>query len=654
MKKLTEVVMFAEMVLMTVTSASAADSPRWTIARGGEAIAWDVASDARLPHADFLEMSGRRVSLIFNYDVAANRVLSLKRTVIWPSIRVQPNDTHGSLTQEFGVGNVPALLVDGKPLVETVRTIEFDGVWTAFSDTGGGLGVTRRVFPSDRLASAFEEIVVTNAGTRTVEVGPARERAVTYRLCCNGRYAVGASVRPAKAVRLPPGAAVTFAVRFSAVRQGESEPEAEVAAERAGRLRRVRELTEKCVLETGDPVLDTAFRFAKIRVGESIFETAGGLMHSPGGGPYYAGTWCNDELEYAGPWFGFAGDDTGLEASLNAYLHYMPFMAPDYEPIPSSVIAEGRDYWNGRRDRGDAAMWASGATRFLLASGRRDWAERLLPGLRWTLEYCRRNVNGDGVLASDTDEMEGRLPSGTANLNTSSLYYDALKNATVIFCSLGDGRMADACEQRAARLAQAIEVYFGVELHGYRTYRYYRECEVLRSWIGTPLCFGLYDRAEGTADALLSPYLWIGDGMLSAEGEKTRTTWDRSLLYAFRGIFAAGYGDRAIEHLRKYSSSRLIGEHVPYPIEAWPEGNRRHLSAEGALYCRLFTEGVFGLRPTGFDTFEVRPRLPKGWKGMALRNVHAFKKVFDVEVDASGQPKVVPRISQVSTSIGEK
>ncbi len=122
---------------------------------------------------------------------------------------------------------------------------------------------------------------------------------------------------------------------------------------------------------------------------------------------------------------------------------------------------------------------------------------------------------------------------------------------------------------------------------------------------------------------------------------------------AYFGAELHGYrtyrGDRALGHLRDYSRARLLGEHVPYPVEAWPEGNRRHLSSEGALYCRLFTEGVFGLRPTGFDAFEVRPHLPKGWTGMALRNVHAFNQVFDLEVDASGRPKAVPRISQANT-----
>jgi len=76
----------------------------------------------------------------------------------------------------------------------------------------------------------------------------------------------------------------------------------------------------------------------------------------------------------------------------------------------------------------------------------------------------------------------------------------------------------------------------------------------------------------------------------------------------------------------------LLGEHVPYPVEAYPEGNQRHLSAESGLYCRIFTEGMFGMRPTGFNSFDCTPRLPEGWSHMALRNIHAFGKIFDLEV----------------------
>lgn len=72
----------------------------------------------------------------------------------------------------------------------------------------------------------------------------------------------------------------------------------------------------------------------------------------------------------------------------------------------------------------------------------------------------------------------------------------------------------------------------------------------------------------------------------------TDTFWDRSTLYALRGVYSAGARERAMEHMAYYSQQRLLGEHVPYPIEAWPEGNQRHLSAESALYCRIVTEGI--------------------------------------------------------------
>jgi cellobiose phosphorylase len=77
----------------------------------------------------------------------------------------------------------------------------------------------------------------------------------------------------------------------------------------------------------------------------------------------------------------------------------------------------------------------------------------------------------------------------------------------------------------------------------------------------------------------------------------------------------------------------LLGDHVPYPVEAWPEGDQRHLSSESALYCRIFTEGLFGMRPTGLDRFRCTPRLPEGWPRMALRSVRAFNRNFDVVVE---------------------
>ena len=234
------------------------------------------------------------------------------------------------------------------------------------------------------------------------------------------------------------------------------------------------------------------------------------------------------------------------------------------------------------------------------------------------------------------DELETRLPAGKANLCTSSLYYDALRHAAILERELGHPKFASDYSLRAEEMKKAIERHFGCSMRGYDTYRYYDGCEVLRSWIGIPLCMGLFNRAEGTADALFSPGLWTGSGMLSAEGDKKGVTWDRSVLYAFRGVFASGLGDRVFDKFLDYSRTRLLGEHVPYPVEAWPEQNMRHLSAESALYCRIVTEGLFGIDPTGLGKFEVKAHLPKGVERMTLKNVRVFGRVLSITADEAG------------------
>jgi cellobiose phosphorylase len=133
---------------------------------------------------------------------------------------------------------------------------------------------------------------------------------------------------------------------------------------------------------------------------------------------------------------------------------------------------------------------------------------------------------------------------------------------------------------------------------------------------------------------LFSPRLWTKDGLATEAGKPD--FWDRSTLYALRGVFAAGDMVRAMERLTAYTHRRLLGEHVPYAVEAYPEGGQAHLSAESALYCRIFLEGMFGIRPTGLNAFTLTPRLPEGWNRMSLRAVHAFGRVFDIDVSRAG------------------
>lgn len=116
---------------------------------------------------------------------------------------------------------------------------------------------------------------------------------------------------------------------------------------------------------------------------------------------------------------------------------------------------------------------------------------------------------------------------------------------------------------------------------------------------------GIEDRKAGTLEALFSK-LWTANGVrveYNPSLEEPNLFWDRGTLYAFRGAFKAGAADQALEKLLSYSQTRLLGFHVPYVVEAWPEGNMAHLSAESALYCRIFTEGMLGIVPTGFQAF---------------------------------------------------
>lgn len=194
--------------------------------------------------------------------------------------------------------------------------------------------------------------------------------------------------------------------------------------------------------------------------------------------------------------------------------------------------------------------------------------------------------------------IEGRFPAGKANLCTSTLYYDALRSAVYLGQELGCPRETlRVYKRQTSELAEAIECHFGATVAGYETYRYFDGCTKLRSWICMPLIAGLQNRSEGTVRALLGKELMTENGLLTEQGSST--FWDRSTLYALRGIYIAGQADRATEFLSHYARRRLLGDHVPYPIEAWPEGSQRHLAAESGLFCRVITEGCSGFAPPG-------------------------------------------------------
>ena len=220
-----------------------------------------------------------------------------------------------------------------------------------------------------------------------------------------------------------------------------------------------------------------------------------------------------------------------------------------------------------------------------------------------------------------------------------TLYYDALVSASYLGEALAmDNQITAEYSKQADALRNAIEKHFGKDLEGFHTYQYYKGNDKLRSWICIPLTVDILDRADGTISALFSDKLWHDDGLLTEQGDATY--WDRSTLYALRGALRANHIEEAMQHLQAYSERRLLGEHVPYPIEAYPEGSQRHLSAESGLYCRVITEGLFGIRPTGFKSFTITPHLPDGWSEMTLSHVKAFGDDFTIRIERRSARKV--------------
>jgi len=604
---------------------------RWILGPGSTT-EWPVSRDARLPHGDFIEQGGLRCGQVVTYRVDANRRLTMKRGVVWPCLRIPPNDTTASLIRHYGAEAEPAIEFDGSPAgAMTVDRVVLDGTLILQGRLGAGVEVMRRTFPSPERRGVIDLWTLRNSGTNAVDLSVRLAPSVHLVPGPYGTNRCEVSLVAPTSTRLQPGEETRFAVLFRAWLEGEPADAIDPERDESDRMEYVARLNRSLRLETPVAEFDRAFDFCKLRVAEAINATRGGLMLAPGGLTYYAAVWCNDNVEYAGPFFPFLGDDRGNQASLDTYRIYRPFMKSTYAKIPSSIIAEGVDTWSGAGDRGDAAMYAYGCSRFCLARGDRAIAEELWPAIQWCLEYGRRRMTPEGVIASDTDELEGRLPTGAANLSTASLHYGGLRSAADLGRALGHVGEAREYDRQAGALAKAIESHFGGTVEGFATYRYYDTNTVLRSWICLPLCMCLMERSTGTVAALFSPRLWTPDGLASQAGDKV--FWDRSTLYGFRGVLQAGETGTALRYLETFTRRRLLGEHVPYPVEVGPEGGQQHLSSESALYCRVFTEGLFGIQPTGLDRFRCTPRLPDGWPRMALRSIRAFARDWDLVVE---------------------
>ncbi len=524
----------------------------------------------------------------------------------------------------------------------------FDGLLTLTYAVAGGAVFTRTVYPSMTNALVIEEWQVRNTTGKpmAVTVAPARRVkrvAETIAIVWNCQSSESASVKP--------GGVFSFSTCLQARLAAEPDITVDVAAEGGAR----RALAEAAWrgpgrLETPEPQLDVAFALQKFHVSECPIETFKGVITHNGSLTYSPGIWANDPVEYSSPVFPFFGDAELNHAGMNMYRVWQAYCQErGIVPFPGSF--EGPGLKLTQRERGDDAMVLYGLSKFLLFQGDRAAAVELWPLIEFSAASVLRHTTADGVIASQTDEMEGRYPTGEANLSTSALAYAGYRQAARLAHALGKPVGAEF-DHRADALRKSIESYFGAEIEGFKTYRYYKENTTLRGWILLPLAMGITERLDGTVAALLSDKLWP-NRMEGADilAESTRPTeWGRETYYALRVLFKAGRTEEALDLTRRVAKAQIFGSKGPYPDE-----DAIDMLCPGSLFLRVFTEGVFGIVPTGFDSFECTPWLPRDWPRMALRDVRAFGRAWDLVVERAGDQQKITVSSDgqtVMTGVG--
>lgn len=599
----------------------------WVVDAAGQSITHDCS------HKDpmVLCMQGRRVVV----QVLLDPVKGFSYKSCFYHVRPEVTRKSGKLLLESDPESDPKIQLDGKVIQPGVpSSAAFDGILTLTYPMTGGVTLNRRIFPSMSKAAVLDEWQLRNTGDEALKLSVLKSRTVIT----NPKFEGVVFVRHCEGVNsvtLNPGEVVSFTTSLQSRLETDDDMTLDVAVERAAR-RAVAEAAWSGPgrLETPDPQLDAAFALQKFHVLECPMDTIKGLITHNGSLTYSPGIWANDPVEYSSPLFPFFGDPELNRASMNMYRIWLDHCRQNgIVPFPGSFESEALKLT--QKERGDDAMVLYGVSKFLLFQGDRAAAEELWPLIEFSAASVLSHTTEDFIVASETDEMEDRYPTGDANLSTSALAYGGYQLAAKLARALDKPATVSAdFDQRADTLREGIEAYFGAEVEGFETYRYYKDNTTLRGWILLPLAMDITKRQDATVAALLSDKLWP-NRMQGADilAESTRPTeWGRETYYALRVLFKAGRTEDALDLTKRVVKAQIFGSRGPYPDE-----DAIDMLCPGSLYPRVFTEGMFGIVPTGLNSFECTPWLPQSWPRMALRDLQAFGRLWDIIVERNGE-----------------
>lgn len=159
---------------------------RWNILGPGS-ICWNVASDPQPEHEDHIEMAGQKCAVVIHYGVDDARRLRLRQTVVLPTLRTIPNNTHASLLWERAWEDMAFLEIDGQLLPpEQLDEVRFDGI-LRLQGRWDGLSVIRTLLPSREGSYMVEHLQICNSGSHP-HVLSWREKPPEYQKGCHGVY----------------------------------------------------------------------------------------------------------------------------------------------------------------------------------------------------------------------------------------------------------------------------------------------------------------------------------------------------------------------------------------------------------------------------------------------------------------------------------
>lgn len=393
--------------------------------------------------------------------------------------------------------------------------------------------------------------------------------------------------------------------------------------------------------------------FANVRLCEAVFAAPTlGLVHSPGGGMFYCGVWCNDQAEYAIPALALFGQEERAVA-----LNSLRVLAQRFDTrsgfVPYSVEIDGG--YVGRLDRGDAAMFGWGAALFALAVGEHGVSTEVFGYVKFVCDLLLQKVVKGGVIRSVSDELEGRFETGDANLSVNCLAILALMSGAEVAREAGECTLGEDYMKAAEALRSETHMYFRVD--DARRYAYYKGCKDARGWACLTALAGLPDGLDALRYVLEN--LWVEDVQLAdnnCEGvlvsSWSGSIWDRCTLYAIRAAFRAGLVADGSKKLEDFARSRAINVNaVPFVVEN--NESYAQLSAESGLLIRVFIEGLLGMEFRHGRTMTLRPRCPPDWSHYSVCSVFYLNLHLDFRVEKTMMGMRLDVSSQPNTAVIE-